>query len=103
MLDFRITGKLYISQDGIFFYQESHFAENVTVKELEALDVDVLIDRWSDNDQHQLHHEALQWLDYDCDEIEGLCLETEQHSMQKRVKTFGDKRKLAKPSKNCIR
>ena len=32
------------------FYQESCFAENVSVKELEAPDADVLIERWSDSD-----------------------------------------------------
>ena len=40
-------------------------------------DVDVLIECWSDSDQHQLYHDALQWLDYNCDEIEGLRLKTE--------------------------
>ena len=32
--------------------------------------MDAPIKKWDDQDQHQPCHEALQWLDYDGDEIE---------------------------------
>ena len=65
----------------------------MSITELESLDVDMPIERWSARDQCQLCHESLQWLDYNGDEIDGLCMKTEQHSMQKGVKAFGDKGK----------
>ena len=75
------------------FYQETCFSSDATVDEVEGLEVDAPIERWSDKDQYQLYHKALQWLDHSCDEIEGLCLKIEQYSIQKGVKVFGEKGK----------
>ena len=40
-------------------------------------------------------HEALQWIDFKGDEIEGLCFKTEQHNMQEGVKKFGGEGKIS--------
>ena len=75
------------------FYQETYFTDKVSITELESSDIDMPIERWSARDEHQLCHESLQWLDYNGDEIDGLCIKTEQHSIQKGAKVFGDKGK----------
>ena len=59
------------------FYQDSYFNEEVVESQCVAVEVDTPIEKWSDRDQHQLHHEALQWLDFKGDEIERLCFKTE--------------------------
>ena len=75
------------------FYKETYFSDNVSVKNLELSEIDAPIERWSDRDQCQLHHEALQWLHCNSDEIDDLCMKKEEHSMQKGVKVCGEKGK----------
>ena len=43
--------------------------------------MDVPIQGWDDDSKHQLHHEAMKYIDYQGDEVEGLCYETEQFSV----------------------
>lgn len=48
--------------------------------------------KWNDTDQHQLCHEALQWLGFKGDESDGICFKKEQHIFQKVFKKFDEKR-----------
>ena len=75
------------------FYSKSYFVDGAEIKELETPEIDVPIERWGEQDQHQLYHEALQWLNYSVNEIDGLCMKTEQYSVQKGIKVFGEKGK----------
>ena len=75
------------------YYSQSYFSEQVTVNSMDSTEIDHPIERWDESNQYQLYHEALQWLDYKGDEIEGLCLKTEQYSIQKGIQVFGDKGK----------
>ena len=75
------------------FYQDCYFSNNIGAQELQPNEVDVPIQSWDDQDQYQLYHEALQWMGYTSDEIDGLCMKTEQYSVQKGIETFGEKGK----------
>ena len=75
------------------FYSNSYFSDEVIVDNVNSDKVDSTIERWDDHDQYQLYHEALQWLNYTGDEVEGLCLKTKQHSIQQGIKAFGEKGK----------
>ena len=75
------------------FCSNSYFSDEVIVDNVNSDKVDSTIERWDDHDQYQLYHEALQWLNYTGDEVEGLCLKTKQHSIQQGIKAFGEKGK----------
>ena len=77
------------------FYRDSCFSENVVEQKIDSVNVDVLMQKWNDQDQHQLHHEALQWINYQGDEIEGLCMKTEHISTQSGVKKHGEEGKTS--------
>ena len=62
---------------------------------MKGVDVDVPIKKSDDQDQFQIYHEALKWLNYHGDEIEGLCFKSDKHSAQKVIKLFGEKGKLS--------
>lgn len=75
------------------FYHELHFNTGVSEKQIKSVKADELIRKWDDMDQHQLRHEALQWLEHNFNEIDGMCLKTEQLSLQSGVKRYGDEGK----------
>ena len=51
------------------FYRDSCVTEGVIKKEMSAIEMHVPIQGWNEVDQFQLHREALQWIDYEGDEI----------------------------------
>jgi len=42
------------------FYRDSYFSENIVEQKVESVEVDVPIQRWTEHDQYQLYHEAIQ-------------------------------------------
>ena len=62
-------------------YQDSYFEEGMHAKEMESVEIDVLIQGLSNANQCQLCHDDLQWLDCRSDEIKGLCYKTYHYSM----------------------
>ena len=49
--------------------------------EVETVDADADVSRWSDDDHYQLYHEALQWIRCNLNEVEGMCLKSENMSI----------------------
>ena len=79
----------------VIFYNESYFSEDVAKIKMKGADACVPIKRWDDQDQFQLYHEGLYYLNYNGDEIERLCSKSGQYSLQKGVKLFAEKEKLS--------
>ena len=73
---------------------ESYFNENMVEEHITTVEADEPIDRWDDKDHHQLYHEALNSMGYNFDDVEGMCLKSEQLIMQKGIKKHGDKGKM---------
>ena len=62
------------------FYQGSYFSEKFVEISIDAIDVYKPINEWDDEDQYQSCHEALKWVDFKQDEVEGLCFKTDHCS-----------------------
>ena len=67
------------------FYGESYFSAEVSETHAVSADADVPIAKQDDNNQYQLYHEDLQWLGCDFDQVEGVCLKSEQLSIQRSI------------------
>ena len=72
------------------FYQETYFSKNVqlTTDDLAQQYIEQ-INRWSEADQYQLYTEALEWLNFDHNEITGMMFKVEQMSVQKGIEKYG--------------
>ena len=60
--------------------------------------------KWDEDDQNQLHYEALQWMGCIFNEVEGMCLKTEHFSTQIYVRRCGEKEKISamKDARNLV-
>ena len=70
-------------------YSESFFNKSINQKNKNIADVDMSVSKWGDDNQHQCHHEAIQWMGHNFNEIEGMCLKKEKFSIQSGVKRYG--------------
>ena len=68
---------------------------------MDAVCVENPIKKWDDEDQHQFHHKASQWMDFKQEEVEGLCFKTDHGSTQKGIKKFGDEEKASAMKDAC--
>ena len=75
------------------FYSKSYFSNNIIEKMVKTIKVDVPIMKQDEENQYQLYHEELQQIGYNFDKVEGLCLKTEQLSIQSRIKKYREKGK----------
>jgi len=64
------------------FYRDSYFSSNVQIKEYNGVKSSIgQIKRWDDEDQYQLYHEAMIWLDFHGNEVDEFCFKAEQMSI----------------------
>ena len=69
-------------------YGSTNFAEDVTVIELDTPDIDVNISA-CDEEEYALYVEALEWFEFDQDEITSMVFKAKQMNMQQGIKKFG--------------
>ena len=55
--------------DGIY-YQSSYFISDMNVEKIESEMNDEKAERWDDDDQYQIHQEALSWMSFSGREVD---------------------------------
>ena len=70
-------------------YGSTNFAEDITVTELETPELDVAISA-CDAEEYALYVEALEWFEFDQDEISSMVFKAKQMNIQQGIKKFGD-------------
>ena len=72
----------------VLCYNESYFADDVVEEDLNRFSHQEEIERWTEQDYHQLCHESLQWAGFNGAEIEGLCFKAKNISVQRDKKSM---------------
>ena len=76
------------------FCRDSYFPTDVKINNYDGVPHCIgQIKRWDNDDQYQLCHEALAWLDFRVDEIAEFCFNAQQMSVKQGIKKYGEKGK----------